>query len=367
MTRTQRRIIFYFFFFIFITITPAIILYATGYTYDWQKNKILHTGAIYLESYPTGAKIYINDKYIGKTKYSVKRLSPKEYNVRVEKDNFHSWQKKLEVKEAGFVTEARNILLVPKNPKLFEIANNISDAENYLLEEKEKEKNQKTQTTVDNLLKKDAVSWVRFNDYIYYLTVPSLTLYKADLDGSNKLQISVEPLPIPEISPDELINYLIIVGEDQKIAILDSKKNLYLYIPEERKFKLLTQDISGASFAGDNKKLAYWTEHEIWVIYLEKIQIQPYKKAGDKNFITRYAQKISQVIWYPEDNEHLIFVVGDDIKITELDDRDIRNTVDFINIKEPKIYYKQNNQLFDTSWLYILSENKLYRTQIKQE
>jgi hypothetical protein len=60
------------------------------------------------------------------------------------------------------------------------------------------------------------------------------------------------------------------------------------------------------------------------VIYLEDILLQPYKKAGDKELVTRFAQNISQALFFP-DNEHIAFVAGDQIKVIELDGRDQRN------------------------------------------
>ena len=46
---------------------------------------------------------------------------PKEYQVKIIKQGYHPWQKKLRI-ESKLVTEAKNILLIPLNPEI-KIAN----------------------------------------------------------------------------------------------------------------------------------------------------------------------------------------------------------------------------------------------------
>jgi hypothetical protein len=139
--------------------------------------------------------------------------------------------------------------------------------------------------------------------------------------------------------------------------------------PENGVFDLVEIGVKNASISPDSKKLLYYNETEIWVKYLEKILIQPYHEAGEKELITRFSEKISSAIWYPEDNEHIIFIVGNTIKITELDGRDQRNTYDFLATRNafipsswsnPQLYYNTEKEL-----LYFISDDKLYSAQIK--
>lgn len=104
------------------------------------------------------------------------------------------------------------------------------------------------------------------------------------------------------------------------------------------------------------------------LIYLDKILIQPYKKRGQKETLTRFSEKINSAIWYPEDNEHVIFVVGDTVKIIELDDRGKRNIHDLTKMQnfaensweKPQIIYD-----FKKNKLYFINDNNLYYLQIK--
>ena len=70
-------------------------------------------------------------------------------------------------------------------------------------------------------------------------------------------------------------------------------------------------------------------------------------------------EKLSQAAWYSKTNQHIIFVVGNEVKITELDDRDKRNTVNIFSSENPEIFYSDWNEK-----LYILSQNRLLEINI---
>lgn len=349
MTRNLRRIIFFGFSLVFLIITPAILFYAFGYNFDWQKKSIVKTGAFYFKSYPKGAQIFINEKSKNKTPQLIKRLLPKDYQVKISKDGYHPWQKQLKI-ESYLVTEARNIFLLPEKPNL-ELVDDLSlnfsgGLENYFLKDEQKQKISQASTTANTIIKTN--SYTLLDNNIFYFQPPNYLLYRTDINGSANQQLTLTPLAVD--------SYKIIVSTNQKyIAALDKNGQLYLLNPEKRIFDKLADETTGAEFSLDNKKLLYWTNSEIWVIFLEDILIQPYKKAGEKELITRFAEKITDATWYSEDNEHIIFTVGETIKITELDGRDRRNTYDIFSAKNPEIYYNQKDDL-----LYFITNNKLY-------
>lgn len=113
MSRRFRRILFYFFVAVFLLTAPVIILYAYGYKYDFERNKFIETGAIYVKSKPRKANIYINNKLNAKSSsVLVKGLIPHQYLLRIERDGFSSWSKNLEV-YPGLVTKVESIILFP--------------------------------------------------------------------------------------------------------------------------------------------------------------------------------------------------------------------------------------------------------------
>jgi hypothetical protein len=362
MTLKTRRIIYISLIIIFLIAAPLTILYSQGYSFDWQKKIFVKTGSFYLKSYPQSANIYIDGKKSGTAPLYAKRLLPKNYSIEISKSGFYPWQKNLKI-ESQIVTEARNILLIPEKPQLKTIDENLSpdfSLNDYFLKNPDKIKIQQVKTTAESELKTD--SYTFSGDQIFYLQPLDRILYKADINGVNKQQVTLEPLPADV--------YKISVSLDQKfILALGKSERLYLLNPEKNIFELIETGVKNADFSLDSKKLLYYTGSEIWVKYLGKIQIQPYHEAGEKELITRFSEKINSAIWYPEDNEHIIFVVGNTIKITELDGRDKRNTYDLLKLdnaftqddwNNPQLYYN-----LDKSLLYFINNNKLYSVQIK--
>ena len=330
MTRRVRRILFGTTILFFVLVTPTVLLYAWGYSFDWQKKKPVLTGGFYIRSIPKKAEVYLNNKLKKEeTPAFVKRILPRNYQVKVIKDGFHPWQKKLKV-ESKLVTEAKNILLIPLELEI---------------------------ETVQDKLSKD-FSLAKFfpqekSDDIFYLQKPSYILYQTDSANSFQEQISLTPLPSNQ-------KYEIFTSLNGKIAVLSEKKQLYFLNLETRSFELIAENVQGVQFSDGNKKLLYFTPREIWVYYLEDILFQPNKKAGQKELITRSSQKIKQALWYPETNEHIVFAVGQTVKIIELDDRDYRNTYDLFELSVNQIGYQQTEKK-----LYFIQGEKLLRTSLE--
>jgi hypothetical protein len=360
MTLRIRRLIFWGLVIIFLIITPLIIAYGIGYSFDWQKRSFVKTGSFYFASAPTGGTIYINDAASGKTNKYIKRLLPKEYNVAIKKDGYQIWEKGLKM-DSGIVTEARNILLVPQNPKIETVQKNLPPGFSLtalILTDSEKQKLAQASSAAKTVLAN--APYQLSDDDIFFLETDYI-LYKTDLSGRNKQQISLEPLPSDTrkifVSPDE-----------NSFAALDKTGHLFLFSPDKKIFEQLADNIKNAEFSYDNKKLLYYSETELMLIYLDKILIQPYKKRGQKETLTRFSEKINSAIWYPEDNEHVIFVVGDTVKIIELDDRGKRNIHDLTKMQnfaensweKPQIIYD-----FKKNKLYFINDNNLYYLQIK--
>jgi len=313
MNSKTRRIILCLIILFFIIITPVIILYSLGYSFDWQEKKLVLTGGLYVKSIPKKATIYINDKPKKETPAFIKRLFPKYYQIKVVKEGFHEWNKKLKI-ESKLVTEVKNIILIPINPEIKVINEKIPD--NFSLKE---------YISIENIVPDD----------IFYIHKPSYILYKTDKVNSFQEQISLTPLPKNQ-------EYKIIVSNNQQIAVLSDTKQLYILNKETRNFELIKENIQQAQFSYNNEKLLYYTPNEIWVYYLDSNEL-----------ITRLSQKIEQAIWY-ETNNHIIFLVSSKIKIIELDSRDEKNIVDIIKIDAQEIAYSEKDQL-----LYLTKNEKL--------
>ena len=98
-----------------ISLATTIIFYGRGYRFDPSKQKLNPTGILSVSSYPEKASIYIDDKLISATNASLS-LSPGWYQVKVSRDGYQSWEKKIRIQ--GEVVSQVDALLIPNNPSL---------------------------------------------------------------------------------------------------------------------------------------------------------------------------------------------------------------------------------------------------------
>jgi hypothetical protein len=100
-----------------VTITTTAVLFASGYRLTRENGKtfVEGTGVMVFTSRPDGARVYVNDHLSTATDNTI-NLQPGDYTVRIEKDGYFSWNKKMTVKQ-GEVSQA-NALLFPNTPKL---------------------------------------------------------------------------------------------------------------------------------------------------------------------------------------------------------------------------------------------------------
>jgi len=114
MKLLYRRILYLSFIGFFLIITPIVIMYATGYRYNFTKGQIQKIGILYIDSQPKKADIFINDKYKAKTPKRFGALLPDIYKVKVQKEGYYTWEKELEV-ISYLTTFAKDIVLFKKS------------------------------------------------------------------------------------------------------------------------------------------------------------------------------------------------------------------------------------------------------------
>jgi dipeptidyl aminopeptidase/acylaminoacyl peptidase len=107
---------------VIVLITSVVILYGKGYRVGFQTGKVelKGTGLLVAKSVPDAAQVFINGHLTTATNNTI-NLSPSTYEVRIFKDGYFEWKKKVIV-EAEVVSRAE-ALLVPSAPKL----ENITD------------------------------------------------------------------------------------------------------------------------------------------------------------------------------------------------------------------------------------------------
>lgn len=116
MTIKTRRILLGIAVLAFATIGFVLLMYARGYRWDFDNNRFLLSGAIYIKpSHPSDTQIILNGKNTGETSAAlIKSLLPtKKYQAQVLKEGYQSWAKEFTI-TAGLVANAENIILFPQ-------------------------------------------------------------------------------------------------------------------------------------------------------------------------------------------------------------------------------------------------------------
>ena len=208
------------------------------------------------------------------------------------------------------------------------------------------------ETETPSLPFKNTVAYQKINNDIYYLD-SSGNLFKADE------KLTRESFPIKPES-----EYILDIF--QNFIFLKENRVLYLFNPDLKSFEKFFEPIKGLKISPDYLKIAYFSDCEIWILFLKDKLDQPAKKTGEKIFLTRVSEKINDVFWLNSD--YLIFDSGNKLKITEIDDRDRINIYDLSEFKEPpqgaasatptgqaKIFFNKSDKK-----LYILTQDNLY-------
>jgi hypothetical protein len=95
--------------------TILAIQYAQGKYHFTNEGLSKETGLLSANSFPTGAQVYVNDRLVSATDDTL-YLKPGDYQVKIQKEGYHTWEKSLQV-EGALVTQT-NAQLFPIVPKL---------------------------------------------------------------------------------------------------------------------------------------------------------------------------------------------------------------------------------------------------------
>ena len=466
MTKKTRTVLFSICVVVFLLVAPSIILYSEGYRVDFEKKRIVKTGAFYLQVLPKGVMVFINGKLVKRTSFLlgsafIENLLPRKYLLEIKKPGYQSWQKNLEISQ-GQVTEARNVVLIPEDlkfelldkdlEKFFfspdeekvvfkkEIAEDAKESwslklyeskrkvKSHLIDEREisekevlllnlfwspdskrivleteiegekkyflldlrespivpkaldglenikslsfhptEEKilfftkiseeslpsSKKNSLTLfernieegkEKIVLENVAAYKIFGENIFWIETTG-TLQKSDLSGKSQ-KISLKPLSLKENADYqiEVLSSRIFLRENEKLLIFDENS---------RRFEEIGNKIKSFHVSPDSKKLCFWNDFEIWVLFLKEERGQPEKAVGTRLFLTRFSKKIGKIFWYT--SHYLIFNVGKEIKIIEIDDRDKIQIWNIADLKNPEVYFNQKDER-----LYILSEGSLF-------
>lgn len=245
MSHKKRRFIFWIFVFLFCLITFWVSLIASGRRLSFQNPRLIErTGLLFIESIPSGAKIYLNngqDDDIKKTSFfsksrdlyspvKIKNLAPDKYFLRLELENYWPWQKEIYInpgqslflEKIVLLQKNQALLILPGPPQKIEL---LSSAKHLLLTEEKKSFNWEKEIIEDTRMESQEDK--------------NKNLEKAGLD--------------PEIwsTSKDLVFY----SQDFEIYSLNSHLKSYLEIRESNEITGLTYDPRGYLIYATEKKI----------------------------------------------------------------------------------------------------------------
>lgn len=133
----------------------------------------------------------------------------------------------------------------------------------------------------------------------------------------------------------------IINKANDRLILLDKINQKLLIIDPENRIPTITASAKDFAWLNDSTALFY-NDWEIWIYHTD--QRQP-------ELITRLGQPIKKVTWHPT-GKHIIFATDSSIKIIELDNRELRNTIELAtsqNITDMQINDQGENLYFTAS------------------
>ncbi|OGG18171.1 hypothetical protein A3D78_04240 [Candidatus Gottesmanbacteria bacterium RIFCSPHIGHO2_02_FULL_39_14] len=360
-----KRLLISFFSAVFIiSIAAVIILYGRGYRYDPQSKKVSPTGILSVSSYPEKASVYLDDKLTSATNASIS-LPPAWYRVRISKEGYQHWEKKVRVQ--GEVVSTIDALLIPNNPSLkavtatgifapqlspsmTKVAYFITNSDTDPVSGKTKNGLWIMELIQGPLGNKPAPKQVFIADRAYNLDQAKIYWSTAEkeiilsfIDPKSKTSLPYLAFLISlengsKTTPINITSRLnSILGEWQQDFI--KEENLKLQSLPPQLSLLLSQNTSRIRFSPDDNKILYQATSSAQLAPLinppligtnpteEVRKIEPqkyyvYDLKEDKNYYLFPAEnksdEVSSPIWY-SDSQHLLIVEKDKIYILDYD------------------------------------------------
>ncbi len=115
LTKPIRQAIFVFFLLLFFIISPIIIMYTSGYRYDFKNGLLRETGSVNIDILPTSAEAYLNNsKLKSNIPIRLNNLIAGKFSLTLKSPGYFDWQKNIEVvnKETVYI---KDVVMIKKN------------------------------------------------------------------------------------------------------------------------------------------------------------------------------------------------------------------------------------------------------------
>ena len=361
MPKSFRRVLFYFLLFLFILTTSLVFGYANGWSLDFRRLNWTRLGGIFIRSNPPDALITINGSPLksgfGSLGIGAKNgifskgelvsgLIPAFYDLKVQKEGYRVWEKKLEV-QPGLVSSVSKINLIPESPKEVFLDFDLDDfwmvGERVVARSKDRlflidDEGKKTFLRGSNVLRSD-----RFGRRI--ITASGRDVFLINLaDAGSAFNLSglfyslkERILGLPgEVEIKESVFHPFLPDKflfltKKALYLLDVKKPDLQLIGASSSDRLkelgvLYPEAEKSVIAEDGKKQAFLNSRgSVGVLFLKDYNWDFRKKAGETEVIGKEGKIVITFDWWNKEADHLLLNYGDELILTEVDDRSERN------------------------------------------
>ncbi len=171
---------------------------------------------------------------------------------------------------------------------------------------------------------------------LYLLNNETGIVYRQN--GSNT-NISPEQITPSPIALQDNHTYSLIAYDDTRLSVREKETGIlsvYNKRAENSPLKKLGENVVGLQYSDDGKKLLFYSENEIGVYFNQDWEAQPFRALDSVSQIARFSTPLKNVQW-AEDYEHVIFSLGKNVKMIEIDNRDQRGLSDLLTLNAPPL------------------------------
>lgn len=119
---------------LFVIAGAWLLVYSFGYRVDWEVLQISQTGGLYLKTSPKITDVFLDGKNTNKksgllsTGIFVQNLFPRYYQLKISKEGYFDWSKKVKI-ELNLVNNFSHVVLLPQSPLKENVYNATSTVE----------------------------------------------------------------------------------------------------------------------------------------------------------------------------------------------------------------------------------------------
>ncbi len=181
-----------------------------------------------------------------------------------------------------------------------------------------------------NPLAQNVIAFLAQGQQVLWLDQEGILWQQKEKDAQ-PIQLNQTPLELEQET-------LYVVHSLGKEVFIQENQTLYMLNQQTQAFEKFFTPFNEIVLSPDEKKLAILSGQEIWLYFLQDSQEQPSRSKGERVFLTRFSENITNLTWFGA--HYLLFARGDAIIVSEIDNRDRLNIVELAAFPRPTFFWQ---------------------------